>query len=154
MVIGRPEQRGGVGFAGALRLLAERYGMWDARRIDIVGIGMGSPGTLTFEAAEALDACDCVIGAKRMLESAARDGVPRYAEIAPARIAEVIAAHPEYRRVAVVMSGDSGFFSGTKKLLPLLKGHQVRVIPGLSSLQVLCARCGTSWDDVRAAVRG
>lgn len=150
VVIGRPVQRGGMGFADALRLLTERYSLRDVRQIDVVGIGMGSPGTLTREAADALDACDCMIGAKRMLESAAREGVPRYAEIAPAKIAEVIAGHPEYRRVAVVMSGDSGFFSGTKKLLPLLKGHRVRVIPGLSSMQVLCARLQTSWDDARA----
>lgn len=150
VVIGKPAQSEGMDFARVVNLLMERYSLKDARQIDIVGIGMGSPETLTREAAEALDACDCMIGAKRMLEAAARSGVPCYAEIAPGKIAECVAAHPEHRRVAVVMSGDSGFFSGTKKLLPLLAGHHVRVIPGLSSMQVLCARLQTSWDDARA----
>ena len=150
VVIGKPAQLEGMDFAGVVNLLIKRYGLRDVREIDIVGIGMGARDTLTFEAAAALDACDCMIGAKRMLEAVAREGIPAYAEIAPAKIAECIAAHPEHRRVAVVMSGDSGFFSGTKKLLPLLAGHGVRVIPGLSSMQVLCARLGTSWDDVRA----
>lgn len=150
VVIGKPAQLEGMDFAGVVNLLIRRYGLRDAREIDIVGIGMGARDTLTFEAAAALDACDCMIGAKRMLEAVAREGLPAYAEIAPAKIAECIAAHPEHRRVAVVMSGDSGFFSGTKKLLPLLDGHRVRVIPGLSSMQVLCARLRTSWDDVRA----
>ncbi len=150
VVIGKPAQARGMDFAGVVNLLMERYNLPDTRQIDIVGIGMGSPETLTREAAGALDACDCMIGAKRMLEASARSGVPCYAEIAPAKIAECIAAHPEHRRVAVVMSGDSGFFSGTKKLLPLLAGHDVRVIPGLSSMQVLCARLQTSWDDARA----
>ena len=150
VVIGKPVQREGLDFAGVVNLLMERYGLRDVRQIDIVGIGMGSPETLTREAAAALDACDCMIGARRMLEAAARSGVPAYDGIAPAKIAATIAEHPEHRRVAVVMSGDSGFFSGTKKLLPLLAGHHVRVIPGLSSMQVLCARLQTSWDDARA----
>jgi len=150
VVIGKPVQARGMDFAGVVNLLMERYSLRDIRQIDIVGIGMGSPDTLTREAAGALDACDCMIGARRMLEAVERGGVPCYAEIAPAKIADCIAAHPEHRRVAVVMSGDSGFFSGTKKLLPLLAGHRVRVIPGLSSMQVLCARLQTSWDDARA----
>ena len=150
VVIGRPAQAGGMDFAGVVNRLIEGFGLRDVRRIDIVGIGMGSRDTLTHEAAAALEACDCMIGAQRMLEAVERRAVPAYAEIAPARIAATIAEHPEYRRVAVVMSGDSGFFSGTKKLLPLLSGHDVRVIPGLSSMQVLCARVRTSWDDARA----
>lgn len=150
VVIGKPVQAEGMDFAGGVNLLIERYGLRDVREIDVVGIGMGDRATLTYEAAAALDACDCMIGAGRMLEAAAREGIPAYTEIAPARIADCIAAHPEHRRIAVVMSGDSGFFSGTKKLLPLLAGHRVRVIPGLSSMQVLCARLQTSWDDARA----
>ena len=150
VVIGRPRQREGKTFAETVAWLLDRYGLKDVRQIDIVGIGMGSRGTLTLEADEALDACDCLIGASRMLEATGREGKPAYAEIAPGKIAACIAAHPEHRRVAVVMSGDSGFFSGTKKLLPLLEGHRVRVIPGLSSMQVLCARLGVSWDDAHA----
>ncbi len=150
VVIGKPEQAEGVDFAGIVKLLMKRCGLRDVREIDVVGIGMGDRATLTHEAAAALDACDCMIGARRMLEAAAREDIPTYDEIAPTRIADCIASHPEHRRVAVVMSGDSGFFSGTKKLLPLLAGHKVRVIPGLSSMQVLCARLKTSWDDARA----
>jgi len=150
VVIGKPAQVEGMDFAGVVNLLIQRCGLRDVRGIDIVGIGMGARDTLTYEAAEALDACDCMIGAKRMLEAVAREGIPTYAQIAPVKIADCIAAHPEHRRIAVVMSGDSGFFSGTKKLLPLLAGHRVRVIPGLSSMQVLCARLQTSWDDARA----
>ena len=46
------------------------------------------------------------------------------------------------------MSGDVGFFSGTKKLLPLLSDCRVTVLPGLSSLSCLCARLGASYEDV------
>ena len=46
------------------------------------------------------------------------------------------------------MSGDTGFFSGTKKLLPLLADCDTTVLPGLSSLSYLCARLQTSYEDV------
>lgn len=49
----------------------------------------------------------------------------------------------------MVMSGDTGFFSGTKKLLPLLEGCDTAVLPGLSSLSYLCARLRTSYENVR-----
>ena len=150
IVIGRPTQAHGLDFAGVARLLIQRYHLTPVHEIDVVGIGMGSHETLTFEADAALRGCDCVIGAKRMVEAVADYGKPGFCEIAPAKIAACIEAHPEYRRFAVVMSGDSGFYSGTKKLLPLLKDHEVRVIPGLSSMQVLCARFGLSWDDAHA----
>ena len=150
VVIGQPAQQAGIDYAQTVRWLVDKYGLTPAREVAVVGIGMGSRGTMTFEADEALRNCDCMIGARRMLEATADYGRPGFAEIAPQKIAECMDAHPEYRRFAVVMSGDSGFYSGTKKLLPMLKTDRVRVIPGLSSMQVLCARLKTSWDDARA----
>ena len=47
----------------------------------------------------------------------------------------------------VLMSGDTGFFSGTKKLLPLLPNCHVRVLPGLSSMSYLCARLGKRYEE-------
>ena len=46
------------------------------------------------------------------------------------------------------MSGDTGFFSGTRKLLPLLSDCEVSVLPSLSSLSYLCAKLQTSYEDV------
>lgn len=104
---------------------------------------------MTREVGGTIEAADCLIGAKRMLDAVARPGQPTYDAIAPQDIADFIRAHREYRRFAVVMSGDTGFFSGTKKLLPLLEGCDTAVLPGLSSLSYLCARLRTSYEDVR-----
>ena len=150
VVVGRPPQAAGMDYAQAVRWLIERFQLRDVREIDVVGIGMGAEETLTLEARRAIETCDCVIGAARMIEAAARFGKPAYVEILPEKIAATIAAYPEHRRVAVLMSGDTGFFSGARKLLPLLEGHRVRVLPGISSLQYLCAKLQTGWDDARA----
>lgn len=149
VVIGRPPQREGFPFAAVLDVLCKRFGCTVRPQVRIVGIGPGSREAMTREVSEAIETADCLIGAKRMLDAVARPGQPTYDAIAPQDIADFIRAHREYRRFAVVMSGDTGFFSGTKKLLPLLEGCDTAVLPGLSSLSYLCARLQTSYEDVR-----
>lgn len=147
VAIGRPPQRAGIGFSELVKLLCERYGLRRQPRVFVVGIGSGAPEEMTPEARRAVEDADCLIGAARMLERAAGTQ-ERFRAIAPGEIARFIREHPEYQTFAVLMSGDTGFFSGTKKLLPLLEGCRVRVLPGLSSLSCLCARLGTSYEDV------
>ena len=148
LVIGRPKQREGKSFSQVLEILEQRFGFKFPQSVQIVGIGPGSRDAMTQEARRAIEEADCLIGARRMLDAAARGGQKTFAAIAPQEIADFLRAHREYRRCAVVMSGDTGFFSGTKKLLPLLSGCEVRVLPGLSSLSYLCAKLQTSYEDV------
>lgn len=147
VVLGRPPQREGSGLSETVALLCERFGFRRTPRVTVAGIGPGSPAAMTAEVRDALDRADVVIGAKRLL-AAARPGQAVYGAIAPENIAGYIRAHLEYRSFAVAMSGDSGFFSGTKRLLPLLDDCDVTVLPGLSSMAYLCARLRTSWEDV------
>ena len=148
VIIGRPPQREGLSAAETVELLCRRFGFSAKPEVAVVGLGPGSRAALTGEAREALSRAGCLVGAARMIEAAAAPGQAAHAAIAPEDIRDYILAHPEYRSFAVVMSGDTGFFSGTKKLLPLLAGCRVTVLPGLSSLSCLCARLGTSYEDV------
>ena len=148
LVIGRPAQESGMSLQQTIDALCARFGFRTAPTVTVVGIGPGSEAGQTGEVRAALQAADCIIGASRMLDAVAGPAQSRLAAIAPDAIAAQIRAHPEYRRFAVAMSGDTGFFSGTKKLLPLLTDCRVQVLPGLSSLAYLCARLGTSYEDV------
>ncbi len=148
VVIGRPPQREGKSLSGTVEELCGEFGFRREAEVRVAGIGPGSAAAMTGEVREAIDEAECLIGARRMLEAVSRQGQALFEAVAPQAIAEYIHTHGEYRRFAVVMSGDSGFFSGTKKLLPLLAGCRVTVLPGLSSLSVLCARLGTSYEDV------
>lgn len=148
VVIGRPPQRDGMGFSEVVELLCKQYGLTWRPQVSVVGIGPGSAGGMTGETRLAIGRADCLIGAKRMLEGVAAPGQSTYYTIAPEKIADHIKTHRQFRRFTVVMSGDTGFFSGTKKLLPLLRDCQVEVLPGLSSLTCFCARLGTSYEDV------
>ena len=149
VVIGRPPQREGLTLPETIDFLCKKFDLHRKPKVSVVGIGPGSREAMTLEVRRALEEADCLIGAKRMLEAALRPGQTVFDAVSPTKIAEYIQNHPEYSRFAVAMSGDVGFFSGTKKLLPLLSDCEVTVLPGLSSLVYLCARLGTSYEDVR-----
>ncbi len=149
VVIGRPPQREGLSLPETIDLLCREFNLKRKPRVTIVGIGPGSREAMTAEVRRALEEADCLIGAKRMLEAGLRPNQTVFDAVSPAKIAEYINNHPEFNRFTVAMSGDVGFFSGAKKLLPLLSGCEVTVLPGLSSLVYLCARLGTSYEDVR-----
>ena len=148
LVIGRPAQEQGMSLAQTIDALCAQFGFARTTEVFVVGIGPGDARAQTAEVREAIENTDCLIGAQRMLDGAARPGQLVLEAIAPEKIAALIAQHPECASFAVVMSGDTGFFSGTKKLLPLLTGCRVHVLPGLSSMSYLCARLGTSYEDV------
>ena len=116
-------------------------------KVYLIGVGMGGPATMTLQALEAVRACPVLVGARRLLEGweADHDCVPL---IAAADIAEYIGKAP-LGPVGVLLSGDTGFYSGAKKLWPLLGEHEVVTIPGLSSLTYFCARLQTTWQDVK-----
>nr|WP_294491119.1 precorrin-6Y C5,15-methyltransferase (decarboxylating) subunit CbiT [uncultured Mediterraneibacter sp.] len=126
------------------------------QKIALVGIGMGSRQSMTAEAAEEIRSCDCMIGAGRMLDAAAevrydREPVPEFCEYNTEKIYYYIKEHPDYQHVVVLLSGDTGFHSGAKKLSEKLKGesdrYEIRLIPGISSVVCLAARLGTTWED-------
>lgn len=148
VVIGRPPQRDGLNFVDTLSLLCHRFGLKSKPQVTVVGIGPGSKGAMTGEVRSALANADCIIGAKRMVEAVAEMGQAVHHAIDPEAISAFIGKHREYRCFVVAMSGDVGFFSGTKKLLPRLQNCDVTVLPGLSSMVYLCAKLGKPYEDV------
>lgn len=115
--------------------------------ISIVGMGMGSTGSLTADAQTAISEADLVIGAERLLQSLSEKCcLNRHIAIQPEDILGIINQNPD-KQVCVLMSGDVGFYSGTKKLLDALKGHNVNLIPGISSMQYFAAKLNKPWQD-------
>lgn len=51
------------------------------------------------------------------------------------------------KRIAVLASGDPGFFGIAKTILQFLPVEEVRMLPNVSSLQAAFARAGISWQD-------
>ena len=146
LVIGRPAQKKGMDFAGIVGSFSKRYGFRLRPKVSLVGIGSGSRGSITLDADRVISQADCLIGAERMLEAAGRTAQQRIAAIRPEDIREAILKHPECARFSVLLSGDVGFFSGARKLLPLLQDFETEIYPGLSSLSLLCSRLGVGYE--------
>ncbi|MCR5074652.1 MAG: precorrin-6y C5,15-methyltransferase (decarboxylating) subunit CbiE [Ruminococcus sp.] len=117
-------------------------------KVCIVGTGMDGRDTLTKEAENAVISADILIGAERMLEPFMQSGKELFISYKPAEIAGKI-RECGCGTAAVLMSGDCGFFSGAKKLLPLLKEHDISVFPGISSAVYFCGRLGISYENMK-----
>lgn len=120
-------------------------------KITLVGMGMGNPDTLTRAAWSALEQAQRMIGARRLLEALPPHfGGLRLEAVAPQAILRLIEEAPQ-EKICVVFSGDTGFYSGAKKVTALLqeKGYEVKIHCGVSTVQYLAAQLGRSWQDVR-----
>lgn len=119
-------------------------------RVYLVGSGCGTADTLTGQGLAAIREAELIVGAPRLL----RGLPPHSARCEAAAGAEDIVrllTDSGCRRACVVYSGDTGFYSGAKGLLPLLeeRGIEAEVIPGVSSVQYLAAKLGRPWQDWR-----
>ena len=118
--------------------------------ICIVGIGVGKRELLTGEALAAIERADVLIGAARMLEFASQIN-PRakaFREYAPEKVTEILRTET-YGTACVLMSGDTGFFSGAAGVRAALEteGRAVRLVPGISSLVYFAAKTGIPYSE-------
>ena len=110
--------------------------------VTLIGCGCGS---LTCDARAAIDSAELVIGSSRLLKEYGDGKQQTEAVTVPAIKAAIEGAVCE--KICVLYSGDSGFYSGARLLLPELEGYYVRVLPGVSSVQAFAARLKRPWQD-------
>lgn len=147
VVVGRPLLEEGITLSQCRGMLCSQFSLHPSQEISLVGIGVGSEDLMTSEARKVLKEAELVIGARRMVEAAAFEGQDTCMEYDSDKISRYIETHPEYEKIAVVLSGDVGFYSGARKLLEKLSGHNVRIVCGISSLVYFMGKIGRSWDD-------
>lgn len=150
VIVGRPkEEHEGMTLQQLFLYLQDRLGLTSTPEITLIGAGPGAEELLTGEARQALTACDCIIGAGRLLGLAEKYHKPMQAEFRAEAIAAFLKQHPEYGRVCILLSGDVGFFSGAKRLREVFAGGRVKQICGISSLVYLCGAVGIPWEQVK-----
>ena len=121
-------------------------------KISCVGIGMGTPGTLTQDALQVIRSADILFGAKRILESVSPllEQKPLLVqEYSAEKIYHYLQEHPGYHKAAVLMSGDVGFYSGAKKIGEFFPEKSVEYFCGISSVVYFASRIPTSWQDAK-----
>lgn len=162
-VIGRPKEEGYSFFEAGKeleRICGQRIPFSGQMRIILAGIGMGSESGMTGEVREAIKDADILLGAERMLSChqpklgkhpfyQAEQIIPYLEELQEKTVLS------ENRNVVILMSGDSGFYSGCRRLYKALDREirdgrlkaSLHVMPGISSVAYLAARIGESYQD-------
>ncbi|GLC77900.1 precorrin-6A reductase [Lacrimispora brassicae] len=168
VVIGRPGQEKGITVRDAKKLLSEDKEEGDRsqdmpgcrqpekRKVFLIGTGMGGEDQMTIRAWKELKQCHVVFGAERMLSgiSAAIPHAVKKPFYTSRDILPWLEEHKEFTRIGILYSGDTGFYSGAKKMAKSLMAdpngqkYDTEILPGISSVSYLCSRLKTGWEDV------
>lgn len=121
------------------------------KKVDIIGIGVGNPSFFSQNTIKSINNADCLIGAGRMLKEFSHMEKEKFESIDLREIYNYI-INSDYKYFGVLVSGDTGFYSLSKKLTEfLLKNGEVEVtnIPAISSLQYFCSKLNLPWDNIK-----
>ncbi len=159
LVIGRPLKETGITLEEACQYLKPFGTEKITRTITLIGIGMGAPGMWTVAARQALLEADAVAGASRMVESVEIDlgekAVLRAYD--GKKILDWFENTPQLRKLAVLYSGDTGFYSGASGLAETLRERQkagkdqeiqLEILPGISTVSYLASKLQIPWQDL------
>ena len=116
--------------------------------VTLIGMGSGQPENLTLQGLAALRQADLILGARRLLAVLPAGCTEnRAAAYRPDEVAELLQTSGAENAV-LVYSGDTGFYSGASSMMEKLEalGIRARVLPGLSSIQLLAAALGRPWQ--------
>ena len=163
-VIGRPEEKEGYSFSEVCRELEKICGKTLSTKtpmeITLAGVGMGHKNCLTKEVEKAIGEADILLGAERLLPDSHFES-----EKHPFYLAEQIIPYlrkvqeenifMEAKKIVVLFSGDSGFYSGCQSLYTALEKEIrekrleafLRIMPGISSVAYLASCSGENYQD-------
>lgn len=117
--------------------------------VTLIGMGSGQWESLSSQAQQTVRGAGLVFGAKRLLAGLPADCTARrFALYKSEEILDTLSQFPE-QDAAVLYSGDTGFYSGASGFIQPLRalGIPARILPGVSSVQMLSAALGRPWQD-------
>lgn len=121
-----------------------------AHTLYVIGIGPGHPDYMVPRGKQIIDRVPILVGSERALGDFAK--ASHETKAITGRLQETarfIEDHLQTADIAVLVSGDTGYYS----LLPYLKktfNHvPMEVVPGISSVTFAFARLGEAWQDAR-----
>ncbi len=117
--------------------------------VTLVGMGAGTEETLTVQALDALQSADLILGAKRLLEHLPEGCTPNRKALYKADAIVRCIEETDAQNPVILYSGDTGFYSGAAGLSKLLREKKIaaRILPGISSVQMLSAVLERPWQD-------
>lgn len=117
-------------------------------KIIVVGIGPGAREYVVPKALKAIENAKVLVGGSRALADFAREGQKTFAIKADIKaVMNFIGEELKQNDVVVMVSGDPGYYSLLSSLRKNFSLEQIKVIPGLSSMQVAFAKIALPWQE-------
>ncbi len=124
-------------------------------KINIVGVGPGSPDYVTPAARKVVQNAKLVVGAQRSIDLFTADIKGEKVVLTAKNLNDVLRQSAECikvgENVALLSTGDPGFSGLLHTVLEsgFFNSADINVIPGISSIQACAARLNISWDNTR-----
>jgi len=116
--------------------------------LKVVGLGPGHKDYILPITMKIIENSDILIGGKRHIESVGiKDKETYEIEGKLMELPTFIREHIKTRKMTVVVSGDTGFYSLLRFLKKKLPHITIEATPGISSMQYLFSKSGLAWDD-------
>lgn len=123
--------------------------MKERGQIVIVGCGPGHPDYLTGAVRKAVSSAELLVGAQHLIDLFPESNAERIAVGADMEsLLEQLEAK-DSQDVVVLTTGDTGLYSLARTLLKRFGSQRCRLVPGVSSVQLACARLALDWHDLK-----
>lgn len=117
-------------------------------QIIVVGIGPGSPDYVLPVASRIIAGAKVLVGSKRALDTfGSAHQTRRIIDKDVEGVLDFIGQQLACEDVIVLVSGDPGFYSMLTALRGRFEPTRIRVVPGISSVQLAFARLAEVWQD-------
>lgn len=116
-------------------------------RINVLGMGPGSSNYVLPISREIIEKADMLIGSKRYIDDYCRPGQKSIVlDSNYPQVVEYLRENLGRERMAIMVSGDSSFYSLTTYIKKNIDVANLNIVPGISSLQYLFSRIGISYE--------
>ncbi|WZL71776.1 precorrin-6y C5,15-methyltransferase (decarboxylating) subunit CbiE [Clostridiaceae bacterium 35-E11] len=117
-------------------------------KVYVLGLGPGSKEYILPVTTKIISTCDVLIGGKRNLQYFEGHGkevlyIDGYLNV----LIDYVKKHREKKKIAFLLSGDTGFYSMLNFLKKYFSADELEVVPGISSYQYLAAKIKETWQD-------
>lgn len=153
IIVGKPREFG-LSFVEVKKIIDERLKRCLPKKIYVIGGGMGKADMLTMRAIEAIKTSGLLISTERILKEL---GEFRKETAVAYKANDIITLieNSTADKIAVVFSGDIGFFSGAKLLRKNLEKYDVEWMSGISSAVYFMNKIGKSYENtITTSVHG
>jgi cobalt-precorrin-7 (C5)-methyltransferase len=117
-------------------------------KVTVIGIGPGNKDYILPIAYRIIEQCDILVGGKRNLEIFQYLDKEKYMYNSNLQgMCDYILANKEEKKIGIIVSGDTGFYSLLDYLDSKIGKDCIDVIPGISSYQYLFSRLGKSYKN-------